>query len=246
VRLTIRRDGREIDAWLTAERSCRYAGLEVSTRGSGTSFNRLDSDARFAPIYTTGVRAGDSYVLSNDTTWAGYRLTEGDSVWRVYGDTVAVLRSGVSGVVDGSTVGTLWSPTGRKLDFTGAGIAVGENVITPYGLATAAARPSVEFGVAISCGECGWRRSLEGIRFETSEFPVIDAVEAGGPAAEAGLLVGDILIAIDGHPIPSAEGGRRLGALEAGERVALEVRRADRIIQVSIAPRAASGQRLRM
>jgi S1-C subfamily serine protease len=237
VRLTIRRDGRQIDAWLTAERSCRYAGLEVG-RGVGLPGSGL--------TYTTAVRPAvrlDSIhgvTLSNDTLWTRYSLQEADRVWSVYTDSLAP---------DSLRWGPLTFPeatVSSELAWADQAVTFAEPALSPFGLFSTATRPQVEFGVAISCGECGWRRSGSRVRFVTGEFPVVDAVEAGGPAAQAGLAVGDVLISIDGYPIPSDEGGRRLGALEAGERVTLEVRRGDRILEVSIAPREASGTRLRM
>lgn len=236
VRLTIRRDGREIDAWLTAERSCRYPGLEVG-QAAGLSGRGLTYSMALLPDSVHG------FTLSNDTTWTRYSLL--DRVWSAHSDSLAYgittdsLRWGPLVFPEGTVSSDIVWPSNQAVTFA-------EPSLTPFGLFSTTTRPQVEFGVAISCGECGWRRSGGRLRFVTGEFPVVDAVEAGGPAAQAGLAVGDVLISIDGHPIPSDEGGRRLGALEAGERVTLEVRRGDRILEVSIAPREASGSRLRM
>ena len=82
--------------------------------------------------------------------------------------------------------------------------------------------------------------------FRTSEFPVIESVEKDGPADRAGLLPGDILYSVEGSPITSRDGGAALGRLAPGESVTLEIRRGDRILEVTVTPREASGRRQRM
>lgn len=240
VKLTIRRDGRELDAWLTAERSCRYPGLEVGretgVRGRGFTYSTAVSPSlRRDSIH--------GLTLSNDTLWTRYSLL--DRVWSAFSDSV-VFETRPDSLVWGPWVSPEGTVSSDIVWPTDQALAYAEPNLTPLAFLSTTTRPEVEFGVAISCGECGWRRSGGRLRFVTGEFPVVDAVETGGPAADAGLAVGDLLISIDGHPIPSDEGGRRLGALEAGERVTFEVRRGDRILEVSIVPRQASGNRLRM
>lgn len=107
-------------------------------------------------------------------------------------------------------------------------------------------QPRVEFGLELTCGDCGWTGGLHMRRFSTEEFPVVESVEKGGPADEAGILPGDVLISVAGKAITSRSGGEALGSLEAGETVRLEIRRGDRIIGVEITPREASGNRQRM
>ncbi len=56
--------------------------------------------------------------------------------------------------------------------------------------------------------------------------PEIYSVEPGSPADRAGLRRGDVLVEIDGHPMASAEGGRRFGHVAVGETVELTYERA--------------------
>ena len=72
------------------------------------------------------------------------------------------------------------------------------------------------------------------------------SVERDGPADEAGLTVGDMILTVGGVAITSEEAGQILGALEAGEPVELEVRRGDTIVAVRLTPRAAAERRQRM
>ncbi len=202
VKLTLRREGREIQAWLTARQSCELPRLEVTSgNGLGWSYTvRSDSTS----LWTRGPAAGDS-------TWTG----------PFFGRDSTGLAFGVStgnGFVAGFASGTgLW--------FGG--------------------KPPVEFGVELTCDDCGWRRTGGGVSFVTDVFPVVASIEKGGPADASGLAVGDRLLTVSGLPITSAEAGRVLGSLEPGEAVTLEVRRGDRIVEISIEPRAPDDRRQR-
>ncbi|WP_185984233.1 DegQ family serine endoprotease [Aureimonas mangrovi] len=67
---------------------------------------------------------------------------------------------------------------------------------------------------------------------------VIGNIEPGSPAEEAGLQVGDVVTAVDGHPVRSATDLRnRIGLTPAGSVVGLTIRRGDaeETIDVTIA-----------
>ncbi len=80
---------------------------------------------------------------------------------------------------------------------------------------------------------------LEGERgktlYEFRSEPRIWGIEDGGPA-DGKLKEGDVVTAIDGYLITTAEGGSRFGALRAGQPVALTVRRGGREIDLTITP----------
>ncbi|HEX5577232.1 MAG TPA: PDZ domain-containing protein [Gemmatimonadaceae bacterium] len=90
------------------------------------------------------------------------------------------------------------------------------------------ASPSGWFGFSFRCSGCGW--SLSG-RDESpvwesgDEPPEITLIASRGPAARAGLMIGDRLTHIDGHAITTTEGARRLGAVKPGQKVRLTVTR---------------------
>ncbi|UCG88756.1 MAG: PDZ domain-containing protein [Gemmatimonadota bacterium] len=71
--------------------------------------------------------------------------------------------------------------------------------------------------------------------YEFRSEPRIWEIEDGGPA-DGKLKEGDVVTAIDGHLITTAEGGNRFGALIAGEPVSLTVRRDGRELDVTITP----------
>ena len=90
------------------------------------------------------------------------------------------------------------------------------------------ASPSGWFGFSFRCSGCGWSLSVadESPVWESGdEAPEITLIASRGPAARAGLRVGDRLTHIDGHPITSTEGARRLGAVKPGQKVRLTVTR---------------------
>jgi hypothetical protein len=71
--------------------------------------------------------------------------------------------------------------------------------------------------------------------YEFRAEPRIWGIEKGGPA-DGKLTEGDFVTAIDGYLITTAEGGKRFGALSAGQPVALTVRRDGRETEVTVTP----------
>ncbi len=86
---------------------------------------------------------------------------------------------------------------------------------------TLALLPSGWFGFGIQCTECRWSVDDEdGIsEWEFSSPPEVSSIQAGSPAAAAGLRRGDILLEIDGESLVSDEGGRRFGSVKPGQNV---------------------------
>ncbi len=76
-------------------------------------------------------------------------------------------------------------------------------------------------GFSIYCTDCSLQRLAdpEAWVWSFSEPPVIERVEPGSPAHDAGLDAGDVLTHIDGLSLVDSEAGRRFGAVEPGDRV---------------------------
>jgi hypothetical protein len=107
-----------------------------------------------------------------------------------------------------------------------------------------AAPAPVDFGMEIDCGSCGWRYTEDGdLVFETLNAPSVVSVERGGPAEDAGLRPGDVLLKVDGQPLPSPGGGERLGRLQPGDTVTLEIGRGGSLRSVEIVPRRPQARR---
>jgi hypothetical protein len=92
---------------------------------------------------------------------------------------------------------------------------------------TLALLPSGWFGFGIQCTECRWSGDDEDgtSEWEFSTPPEISSVQAGSPAAAAGLQRGDVLLEIDGESLVTVEGGRRFGSVEPGQNVRWTYRR---------------------
>jgi S1-C subfamily serine protease len=139
---------------------------------------------------------------------------------------------------EGFSGGALVGADGGLLGVTTAAAIRGLGVVIPARIAWAAAADVLERGTL--------KRGYLGIAAQPVSVPpkqkaiagvdealLVVSVKDGTPAADAGLLVGDLLLALDGHPLASPE---ELFDLLVGDRVGggvvLEVLRGDRSIQV--------------
>ncbi len=95
--------------------------------------------------------------------------------------------------------------------------------------------PSGGFGFGMSC-RCDIHAGRDGNPpvWKFRDPPSVYSVEEDSPAGEAGLRHGDILVEIDGEDITSDEGGRRFGAIKAGDTVTFKYRRGDRTEEVTL------------
>jgi len=75
-------------------------------------------------------------------------------------------------------------------------------------------------------------------RLATREGAFVSFVERGSPAAEAGLVRGDVIEAVDGKTVADlAELRRRLDAAEERDRFLLVTRRGDETLFLLVSPR---------
>jgi hypothetical protein len=113
--------------------------------------------------------------------------------------------------------------------------AVPPNVTGLFGDVT----PTGRLGIGFSCTECGTRtdeETGESVWFFSGSLEVT-AVNRGGPADDAGIERGDLIKAVEGHPINSDEGGRAFTDITPGKEVRLTVvRRNGREVEVTVIP----------
>jgi len=93
--------------------------------------------------------------------------------------------------------------------------------------ATLALLPTGWFGFGIQCTECRWSVDDEDgtSEWEFSSPPEVSSIQAGSPAAAAGLRRGDVLLEIDGESLETEEGGRQFGSVKPGQSVRWTYRR---------------------
>jgi S1-C subfamily serine protease len=103
----------------------------------------------------------------------------------------------------------------------------------------------VDFGMTLDC-DCGWRVPFFGgpLRFHSASAPRVAAVEPGGPAAQAGVHVGDVLDSIDGASFTGADESPAWGVLRPDRPATLRLRRGSVALRVIVTPRAPRRSRL--
>jgi C-terminal processing protease CtpA/Prc len=99
--------------------------------------------------------------------------------------------------------------------------------------------PRVDFGMKLECGNCGWFTSAGKRVWRASSFPKVVSVTQGGPAAEAGIRPGDVLLRIERYSFIEEAAGELLGQLRPGQAVRMQIGRTGAMREVVIIPRAA-------
>ncbi|HSR54303.1 MAG TPA: PDZ domain-containing protein [Acidobacteriota bacterium] len=97
-------------------------------------------------------------------------------------------------------------------------------------------RPPVlaRMGFGFECEDCSLSTNNGVSRFRFGQHPRIYSVEPGGPAAQAGLRRGDVVLAVDGHDLTSQEGAERFAQVQPGQTVTLRYRRGDQTSSVEL------------
>lgn len=143
---------------------------------------------------------------------------------------------------EGFSGGALVAADGRLLGIATAAAIRGLGVVIPASIASTAVQQIVERG--------GQKRGYLGVAAQPVRVPgkqaqaagvesalLVVGVRSGTPADTAGLLVGDLLLTLDGHPLTSPE---ELYDLLVGERVGqsvvLRVLRGGSIVDVPVTP----------
>ncbi len=83
----------------------------------------------------------------------------------------------------------------------------------------------------------GWRRkSVRQVLIYPASKPIIDEVEAGSPAAAAGLRKGDIIQGFDGHPMYNPVALADFIRQHPKEELKLDVQRGDQQLEIALTP----------
>jgi S1-C subfamily serine protease len=229
----------EIRVRLAGETEPRPAMLLAADAGNDLALLRIAGD-NFTPAVFADP---DSIRIGDEVVAIGFALDlDGDpSVTR--GIVSALDRT--LGLSDGALDGLIQTDAAISSGNSGgplvnaAGEVVGINTAVARGDATTAAS---NVGFAISVGEAlpvvaalreqaGGEPRLEGFlgvglddRSDGGQGAIVSDVQPDTPAAEAGVLVGDLVVAIDGVPIDGAVGMiAAIRDLEPGDRITLTV-----------------------
>lgn len=142
----------------------------------------------------------------------------------------------------GFSGGPLVDGDGRILGINTSGFAPGASLAIPAAYAWRIARSLVQYGRI--------RRGFIGIRSQAVELPgeaaqwlgraqkgglLLVGIERGYPADQAGLMVGDILVRLDGAPMEDPEKLlERLSADMAGKSVPIEILRGGKLLHLDL------------
>lgn len=126
--------------------------------------------------------------------------------------------------MDGEVIGinhAIISPAPKEEKaFVGLGFAIPINKAKPYLVSAAAPPRGVYLGISLDTDERG--------------RIIVDGVDEGSPAAEAGLIQGDMILSIDGRGFESAEDlSRYIKGKRAGAEVVLRISRNGRIREIT-------------
>lgn len=253
-RVTLRlSDGRQIEAQLLAldpehdlaALRARATGLRAARIGDSAALRvgefvmAIGNPFGIEAAVTTGVVAAQSPVdpdidlepaQQRDSAWAGRRFAR-----------VELVQADIR-LYPGNSGGPLLDARGRVIGVNamvggGLGFAIPSNTVRRFLDETGRTGQRAYIGVQAQTVELSpVQRQRAGVTHET--VPLIVAVEADGPAEAAGILVGDALLAVDGHITQSAEQLVRLlnRAGTAGQQRTLEALRGGQRITIALTP----------
>ncbi|HKV11304.1 MAG TPA: PDZ domain-containing protein [Thermoanaerobaculia bacterium] len=218
---------------------CHGGSCVVNQRvGGGGYTHRFSTEPIVSEIAEDGPAAG--------------RLEEGDVLTAVDGHLITTPEGGrrLANLRPGETVTLRVRRDGAETDVEIVPVT-GCNMpgLTVKGGGTRSAQaqradPPIDFGMKLECGNCGWF-NLAGKRvWRSSSFPKVVEVEPEGPAAQAGIRPGDVLLRIEDYGFTEKAAGDLLGQLRPGQAVRLQIGRTGSMRSVIITPRAAGGFRL--
>jgi Do/DeqQ family serine protease len=194
-------------------------------------------------VLAIGNPFGVGQTVTSGIVSALARTEVGRSEAQVFIQTDAAINPGNSGgaLIDmaGRVVGINTAIFSRSGGSHGVGFAIPSNLVKLI-VDSAVSGRKLERPWLGAKLEAVTREMSEALGLDRVAGALVSRVYAKGPAAEAGLQAGDVVVAVDGHDVPDARAVLyRLTTLGVGKRSRFEVVRKGRRIAVDVALRAA-------
>jgi S1-C subfamily serine protease len=231
-------DGEEMQARLIGRDPTSDLALVRLDRAAALPYQGAEGQARVGQLVLAvgrptpeGIQASQGIVSSV----GGALRMRGDRVLESYLTTDAIPYPGFSG-------GPLVDLEGRVLGINSSGFSANASLTIPITLASRVVESIRQYGRV--------RRGFLGVRTQPVELPehlqrllgrsqvgglMLVGVESGSPAEQAHLLIGDILVGVEGEPIENHEILlQRLGGGSVGQVLQAQIIRAGEIKVVSV------------
>jgi S1-C subfamily serine protease len=228
-------DGRNLPATLAGRDGGTDLAVLRLSDGSGESVNaaKTVSDASIKPgnlVLALGRRGANGVSVSFGV------ISAVSGPWRTWrgGQIERFIRPDVN-IYPGFSGGALVDVEGGVIGLNTSGLTRGSGVTVP---ASAVSRVTDEL---LSRGHV--RRGFLGVGLHPVQLPdggkglIILSLEPGGPAHKAGVIVGDVLLTLDGETVDDTDAVQsHLGAEQIGKTVSAEVLRGGSRVKIGIVP----------
>jgi serine protease Do len=240
-------DRREFDAELVlADERTDLAVLRVDTGGDSLPSLKLhDSDDLEVGdiVLAIGNPFGVGQTVTSGIVSALARTRVGVSDYQFFIQTDAAINPGNSGgaliTMDGKVVGINSAIYSRGGGSVGIGFAIPANMVSAV-LASAQNGGKVVRPWLGASGQPVTADVASGLGLDRPGGILVNAVYPGGPADEAGLQIGDVIVAVDGKEVVDARGLRfRVATRPVGETATLSVLRQGENVDLDIALKGA-------
>ena len=211
-------------------------GVLITTREGGRNYADLTPGEivtlryrRDGELHEAGIRVGSQCLLAPEPTRASGRVAPPAQLSRPDIPDHPLPRTGIASV-----------PRVRVTEAQGAYAVALATPTTETGLlGSLDSTPRGRLGIGLGCSECGTRTDEDtgkDIWFFSGPIEVTQ-VNSGGPAEDAGIQMGDLIISIEGHDITTEAGGLAFSTLTPGEAVGMTVvKRNGREVGVTVVP----------
>ncbi|HEX4135693.1 MAG TPA: S1C family serine protease [Bryobacteraceae bacterium] len=225
-------DGRDMPASLAG----RDGGTDLAVLRLGETVGDAAKTASEASIRTGSLVLALGRRGANGISASFGVINAVDGPWRTWrgGQIERFIRPDIS-IYTGFSGGALVDVEGRMIGLNTSGLTRGTGVTIPASTVSRVANELLSRGRV--------RRGFLGIGMHPVELPggrqglVILSIQADGPAARAGMLIGDVLLALDGDAVVEPDAVQlHLGSDSVGKPIQAEILRGGTPVKVEVTP----------